>query len=161
LLLIYTFQFRSAFLYQACIECRPRSASHAHSVHRLARHRHCFCHRQPCGFNNSNDIVKEASASGGLCPSRPLTSALPLDPAGALPTPDPCCAPPTLETNRRLWLALNIGVDSGGTVTPMLKPLQRSSAEWGPINLGYTLIVHAFGYSSAGSEPIWMKFGAL
>jgi len=25
------------------------------SVHRPARHRHCFRHRKPCDFNNSND----------------------------------------------------------------------------------------------------------
>ena len=43
LLLIYSFQFRSVF----------RAAP--------ARHRHCFPHGQPCGFNNSTDELITAT----------------------------------------------------------------------------------------------------
>ena len=39
---------------------RPRPPSPAS---RPARHRHCLCHRQPCGFNNSIDCLRETSVN--------------------------------------------------------------------------------------------------
>jgi len=40
---------------------RPRPPSPAS---RPARHRHCLCHRQPCGFNNSIEDSTQLQVSG-------------------------------------------------------------------------------------------------
>ena len=62
-------------------------------------------------------------------------------------------APPVFD-----WLAISLGI---GTHSSYYSVRSYSFAEYWKHFMAHLNGVHTFRYSSAGSEPIWMKFGAL